>query len=134
MGVDTIGRSRSLAEKTSGRTVAKLSRELDGAKAQSVSNDGDRAQGHRRTSDHGAEEDAEHRIENARCDWHRKRVKDESEEEILPDIAHHRTRQVTYPHDPYQITFEEGYARAIHRDVGARAHCDTDIRRSQRRR
>src|SRR4051812_4019572 len=55
---------------------------------QRVRNYGDRAQAHRSSGDHRTEEPAEERIQNAGSDWNSEHVIDESEEEILPDVAH----------------------------------------------
>src|SRR5215207_1460722 len=61
------------------------------------------------------------------------RVVNEGEEQVLPYVAHDRLRQPSGAHDASQVAFEECHAGALHRDIGAGAHGDADIRGGERR-
>ena len=61
-------------------------------------------------------------------------VVDKGEEEILPDVAHHRAAEPNGFLDPAQIASEQSDAGALHRDIRAGAHRDANIGRGQGRR
>ena len=54
-------------------------------------------------------------------------VVDESEEQILPDVAHGRPAQVAGTEDAGEVAFYQGDAAALHGDVGAGAHGDAHV-------
>ena len=55
------------------------------------------------------------------------RIVDEGEEQILPDVAHRRSREPARTHEAVQIAFEQGDACALHGHIGSRAHGDADV-------
>ena len=59
-------------------------------------------------------------------------VVDESEEEVLADVAHHRAAEADGFLDAAQVAFEQRNAGAFHRHIGAGAHRDADIGRGER--
>ena len=73
-------------------------------------------------------------IEHAGRDRHRQRVEDEGEEQVLADVAHRRAAEPAGADDAVQIALDQRDRGAFHRDVGAGAHRDADLRLRQRRR
>ena len=69
-------------------------RSRDSSEAQRVGDDGNGGQRHGRPRDHGREQEAEHRIKDARRDWDADHVEQEREGEIMPDIAHRVVRRL----------------------------------------
>ena len=67
--------------------------EFDRAQPQRVCDHRNRTETHRRAGDHRTEQHAEERIKHAGRDRHAERVVDEREEQILPDVAHHRAAE-----------------------------------------
>ena len=68
------------------------------------------------------------RIENTNGDRDTRGVVDEREEQILPDIAHGRLRKPACPDDAAEISLQQGDAGALHGNIGASAHRDSDFR------
>src|SRR5690606_21442742 len=68
-----------------------------------------------------------HRIQHSGCDRDTRRIIDEGEEQVLPDVRHGRVREAARAHDAGEIAFYERDARAFHRDVRARAHGNADV-------
>src|SRR5207245_8702591 len=73
------------------------------------------------------------RVDPACGDWYAERVVHEAEEEILSDVAHRGPAETPCANDAPQITLHEGHARALHRDIGTRAHGDAHVRCRERR-
>ena len=71
---------------------------------QGIADHRQRAEAHRRGRDHGAQEEAEHGVENTRGDGNPERVVDKREEEMLADVAHRAAAQETRLGDAAQIT------------------------------
>lgn len=51
----------------------------------------------------------------------------------LANVAHRCPTQPTRPRDAAQITLHQRDARALHRDIRSRAHCDADLGSCERR-
>ncbi len=73
-------------------------------------------------------------IEHARRNGNARRVVDEGEEQVLPDIVHHRLGQKPRPDNAHQVALEQGDAGAFHGNIGSRSHGNADIRRGKGRR
>jgi hypothetical protein len=80
------GRYRARRSKARKSAAAEL--QSDGAQAERVGDDEDRAHAHRGARDHGIEQQTERRIKHAGRDRHCERIEHEREEQILPDVAH----------------------------------------------
>src|SRR5215510_806437 len=102
--------------------VALSSSQIELAQPQRVGDHRDRAEGHRRAGDHRAEQQPDKRVERARRNRHSQRVVDESEEEVLPDVAHRGAAQFYRADDAAQVALNQRHARALHRHVRPRAH------------
>src|SRR6185312_1326107 len=66
-------------------------------------------------------------------DRHAKCVENESEEEVLANVAHDCSAQSSGADDPVQVTLDQRDCRALHRHVCSRAHCDPDVGGCERR-
>ena len=80
----------------------------------------------------GLKQQPEERVEHARRDRHAGGVVDEREEQVLLDVAHRLARQPAGADDAAQVALDERHGRALHGDVGARAHGDADLGLRQR--
>src|SRR5438045_1898304 len=80
-----------------------------------------------------ASRQAQPRVEHARGDRNAQEVVDKGKEKVLADVAYRAFAQDAGLGDAPQIAFDEHYARAAHRDVGAGAHGDADICLRERR-
>ena len=98
------------------------------AKAEGIGDDGHGAEAHGGAGEHGAEKDAEDRIEGAGSDGDAHEIVDEREEKVLADVSERGAAETNGPGDSPEITSEERDARALDGDVRARAHRDAHIR------
>ncbi len=101
-------------------------RSRDSSEAQRVGDDGNGGQRHGRPRDHGREQEAEHRIKDARRDWDADHVEQEREGEIMPDIAHRVVRRLPRTDPGTETAMRERDARALDGNVRPRAHRNAD--------
>src|SRR5712664_3570827 len=104
------------------------------SQAQSVGNHGYRAEAHRRARKHRTQQPAEKRIENSGSDGNSDHVIEESERQILLDVANGGAAQFSRSYDSPQVTLEKSDARTFNRHIRPRAHGYAHVRRSQCRR
>ena len=101
---------------------------------QRVRDHGRGTQAHRQRRDHRRQQPAGERVQHAGRQRNAERVVDEGEAEVLLHVAHGLLREPPRPRDAAQVALDQRDLRAVHRDVGARAHRDADIGLGQRRR
>src|SRR5215471_6538210 len=97
------------------------------AQPQCVANDRYRAQRHRRTGNHRAEQQPAHWIQHASGNRDSDGVIDEREEEVLPDVPHSAPAEAPGPGNATQVPFDEGHAGALHGHIRASAHGNPDL-------
>ena len=105
----------------------------DAPQPQRVADHAHRRQRHCRRTNDRRQQNAERGIENAGGDRYGRAVIDEGEEQVLPDVAHGRTRQPPRAHDAEEIALDQCNACALDGDVGAGPHGDADIGGGERR-
>src|SRR6266403_2074674 len=99
----------------------------DFAESQRVGDDGDGAEAHRGTGEHGTEQQAEGWIEDACGDGDADDVVEEREEKVLLDVADRRAAQLASANDAAQVALHQRDAGAFDGNVGAGAHGDSDV-------
>ena len=91
-----------------------------------------RAQRHRQTRDHRAQQPAGERVECAGGHRNADDVVAERPPQILADVAHRGVGQVDGLDDAAQVAAHQGHVRRLHRHVRAGADGDAEIRLGQR--
>lgn len=101
--------------------------EFQPVQAQGIGDDGNGAERHGSTGDHGAEEQAEERIQNARGNGHAKRIVEKREEKILANVAHRGAAESTRSGNAAKIAMKQRNGSAFGRHIRAGGHGDADI-------
>ena len=81
--------------------------------------------------DDWGQEDAKGRIERSSRNRHTRRIVDESQEQVLPNIAHGREGQCTCSHNASEVIFKHGDASTFNGNISAGAYGDANINGSQ---
>ena len=110
-------------------------RELRCSQSQGVSDHGDGAEAHRSGGDHGIEQQAEERIEDAGRDRHAERCCRRRQRTGSGGCSSSSRRlSLIALTMPAQVAFDQGDAGGFDRDVRAGPHCDAHVGFGQRRR
>src|SRR6516165_925575 len=121
----------SLGTVTRGTASSRL--KLYSPQAQGVTHYGNRAKAHRRSGNHGTQQQTKDRVEDAGCNRNAQHVIDEGEKKILLDIPHRCPTQEPRPDDSPKIPLNERDPGALHGYVCARTHGNADLRLRQGR-
>ena len=92
-----------------------------------------RAQRHRQSRDHRAQQPSGERVKHAGGNRNADDVVSECPAEILSDIAHRGIGQIDGPDDAAQVAAHQRHVCRLHRHVGAGADGDAEIGLCQRR-
>jgi len=92
---------------TSALKRSSISLERCPSQAKSVGDDGDGAEAHRRTGEHGAQQPAENGIENARGDGNSDHIVEKREAKVLLDVANRGAAQFSRSNDSPQVAIKE---------------------------
>src|SRR3546814_4213980 len=105
------------------RQCSLSSLQIKGSEAQRIADDRHGRQAHRQRRDHRTQQQASHRIKHPRRNGYAQRVITKGEEQVLPNIARHATRESTLSDEAHEVPLHHCPALPFHRDVRSCSHC-----------
>src|SRR3546814_1465974 len=89
------------------RQCSLSSLQIKGSEAQRIADDRHGRQAHRQRRDHRTQQQASHRIKHPRRNGYAQRVITKGEEQVLPDIARHATREATRADEAHEVPLHQ---------------------------